>query len=614
MLLAKKVLYKIKSKLSNKLILLFLGMIFLIVGITISVIYVWMVNKMTENYKDNSFTKLEQYGHNIDLTCSNIEMILKQIFTNTYNSIEKLDSLNMKDKGYNIEETKLFMGLADSIYKSIISHAYINSVIYYREDGVGLKVTQNQNITYHSNDYTTDRFFSSEFNEIFRREEKGNIWFGIYTTKDFGIPVLVNEPDTPVITLTFPFYAKSNKYLIVININMKYFTQIYGYAIQSDIEDIFIVDSDNKVVADDEFSNLGKHKLTNIKISNSNNYVVSNETDSIGKKHIMIHKLSVSDWYLVNILPDKIIRQQINSIKYILFAILFISNTASAVLIKFWIFRIIKPLNVLKNAMIKTEQGNLELQLPVVSKDEIGILTHQFNLMNASILKLVETNKIKEEEVRINEMKILRAQINPHFIYNTLNVIRWMAIIQDAKNIEDCVSALSDFLHPIFKSINFIVTLEEEIKYIDCYIKIMNYRFGDRYKVRYNIADELKGNLVLRFILQPIVENSIAHGLSNRNNGLITIRSYIESEYIWITVKDDGIGIDKDELDALNENFKNVNLHNSHSVSSIGLDNVNRRIKLHYGNEYGLSIKSIKNSGTCVYMKFPLTKVCKGEP
>ena len=258
--------------------------------------------------------------------------------------------------------------------------------------------------------------------------------------------------------------------------------------------------------------------------------------------------------------------------------------------------------------MKKMEQGSLGLTLEVKEKNEIGVLVEQFNKMSKSIEELVELNKDIQEEKRNLEIEALKSQINPHFIYNTLNMIKWMAVIIKADNIAESLTALSDFLHPIFKKNDVTCPVREEIEYIKNYIKIMNFRFGGRFKTNIDISGEIQDLMVLRFILQPIVENAINHGLIEQNEGIISIEGYKKDDVLFISVSDNGRGMTEDQVYELNQALMEGTEITGSISKGIGLKNVNRRIKLHYGNSYGLMIQSKKGEGSKVLIKIPVVR------
>jgi len=214
------------------------------------------------------------------------------------------------------------------------------------------------------------------------------------------------------------------------------------------------------------------------------------------------------------------------------------------------------------------------------------------------------------------EYWVLQNQINPHFLYNTLEAIRSDAFYEGVDNIADITEALATFFRYTISNLDSMVTLEAELSNSETYFSIQNYRFGDKINLRINIDEESSSALdckVPKLTLQPIIENAVIHGLEpKQGKGTVAVDIMITTERLIIRITDDGIGMDEITLARLNERLDEYMLKGlaSHTVreNGIGLFNVNSRIKLKFGEKYGLRINSIKNFGTCVELTFPLIK------
>jgi len=194
-----------------------------------------------------------------------------------------------------------------------------------------------------------------------------------------------------------------------------------------------------------------------------------------------------------------------------------------------------------------------------------------------------------EKNKRDLEYRMLQNQINPHFLYNTLNSIKWMATIQNATGIAEMTTALSGFLKTLSKDIRKVVPLQEELALLDDYMVIQKYRYGDSVNFEKEIQDEaLLDTPIPRFILQPLVENAIFHGIEPKGSGAILFSAEGRDDDILITLRDDGVGM------------------GSEAVFGIGLSNIEERLRYAFGDGYGLSIKSEAGKGTVVTFRLPL--------
>ncbi len=216
----------------------------------------------------------------------------------------------------------------------------------------------------------------------------------------------------------------------------------------------------------------------------------------------------------------------------------------------------------------------------------------------------IENIKAKEQQRTLAEFKALQAQINPHFIANTLNNVAWMAKMQKADNIESVVTSMIKLLNSSMGRGPDIITIEEEIENIKSYINIQEYKYIKKIGVNIDFDAEILKYKILKFILQPIVENSMIHGLGpKQGQGFITIKGYADDGDISIIVEDNGVGMTQNEMDLLLKGEENGSRER---FSSIGLRNVNERIRLAYGEKYGLHIKSQKDVFTSVEIRIPI--------
>ncbi|UZQ85544.1 sensor histidine kinase [Thermoclostridium stercorarium] len=271
----------------------------------------------------------------------------------------------------------------------------------------------------------------------------------------------------------------------------------------------------------------------------------------------------------------------------------------------------INPINRLVKGMKMVQKDNRIVYIDDEREDEIGFLNKTFNEMSREINHLV--NWVYREQItrKEAELKALQAQINPHFLFNTLESINWMAMLNNVPEISEAVTDLSDLLEASIGRGDRLITVEEEFMYSDKYISIIKRRFEDKIEFRKEILNGAGKIKIPRLLIQPLVENAVYHGIDKlRGKGEILLKAYLEGERLVIIVMDTGPGIDSAELDALNRRlsmdndtyFKNLS---TEKRQSIGIENVNRRIKLFYGDNYGLKIESEKGKYTRVIVNIP---------
>jgi Predicted signal transduction protein with a C-terminal ATPase domain len=299
------------------------------------------------------------------------------------------------------------------------------------------------------------------------------------------------------------------------------------------------------------------------------------------------------NWKIVSVISEVKLFGIITDINKFILTIEIVMSVLAVFLALYLSFNITKSLARLKGKLELISKGKLEL-LGSGSGDEIAILEQSFNTMVLSIQDLIRKNNLEKEKQRELELIALQAQINPHFVYNTLDAIGWIAKLRKQDDIERMVIALGTFFRISLHKGDKFITVEEEIQLIKNYIVIEQFRFPDKVEVTYDIPDDIKYCLILKIILQPLVENSIKHGISLKDGkGHIWIKGYRKEEDLVFEVIDDGMGFEMGST-----SFHQAYEERQHS--GYGLRNVDERIKLEYGKRYGLAIKSTKNEGTTI--------------
>jgi two-component system sensor histidine kinase YesM len=243
--------------------------------------------------------------------------------------------------------------------------------------------------------------------------------------------------------------------------------------------------------------------------------------------------------------------------------------------------------------------------------NEIKYITEKIIKSFSSQKEMEKELENKLELLHKSQVEALQSQINPHFLFNTLESINWSAIelTNDENSVSKSISLLSNFLRLSLESDRYITTLRDEIEHVELYIKILQIRYDYKLQVNWNLEDDILDNEIVKLSLQPIIENAVYHGIKpKRGKGQITIEGKRDGNNIVICITDDGIGINKAKLDFLNDNLKNEYEING---KGIGMNNVNQRIKLLFGVEYGIEIVSEENKGTSVIMTIPVSSLQK---
>lgn len=269
-----------------------------------------------------------------------------------------------------------------------------------------------------------------------------------------------------------------------------------------------------------------------------------------------------------------------------------------------------EPITVLSHIMAHPREKNRAVESPYMNRtDEIGTLYNQYQTMLEENNHYIKSEYENKMILMDTQMKALESQINAHFLYNTLEAINSLAEIEGAEDISVMALALGDMFRYSIKTKGALVTLEKELAHVKNFVAIQQIRFDNGFRFEMDVPEELYSCRILKLILQPLVENALYHGLLHCNAGSsIYLSARKENKIIYFTVKDDGVGMASETLEQLQkllEEKPKFGELSQHANESIGLKNINARIRLYYGEDYGLSVKSEQGCGTTVQIKIP---------
>jgi two-component system sensor histidine kinase YesM len=312
-----------------------------------------------------------------------------------------------------------------------------------------------------------------------------------------------------------------------------------------------------------------------------------------------------TDFKIVGVFSLEETLRQVQAFRNILIVILSFVTIFSIGFAMFISSSIAKPIRKLRELMKRAENGDFTTYFNVQYHDEIGQLGKSFNTMITEIKNLINIVFKEQRSKRKLELIALQSQINPHFLYNTFDTIHWMLKKYGAKDVMEVIQALTDLFRISLSSGREIIKLSEEIKHVASYLKIQKVRYEDMMEYEIHMEDDAGDLFIPKIILQPLVENAIYHGIKNKNAaGRIWVHAKIDEERLIVTVEDDGVGIPDDKLNEINDALK----AETGSTIGYGLYNVNKRISLAFGKEYGLHLTHSNKGGTLVTVKMPVIR------
>lgn len=376
---------------------------------------------------------------------------------------------------------------------------------------------------------------------------------------------------------------------------------------------IVIFDNNHNIIIDSNniFGSVDPEKYKNIFSELRDNERGYHEFDMDGDRQMLVYDVSpYTKWNIVGFISQDQLLERSKNIRNLTMLITIIGIIIILVICAVLTRAITKPIKKLQSSMREVEKGNFDVNIEINTKDEIGYLGKRFNKMVSEINRLIKNEYELTIKKREAELKALIEEINPHFLYNTLESIRGKAIINNAPDVAEMIEALSKFFRLNIIRGSGLVALKEEIEHIKSYISIQNMRFGDKFNTIIDIDDELIDIIIPKLSLQPLIENSILHGFKLQNGEcIIIICCRRTGGDAVVEIIDNGSGISGEELMKtqilLSCDYKEDKQGTVLADSHLGIKNVNERIKLHFGERYGLYIDSKQGAGTRVKIVIP---------
>ncbi|MDD2971349.1 MAG: sensor histidine kinase [Lachnospiraceae bacterium] len=366
-------------------------------------------------------------------------------------------------------------------------------------------------------------------------------------------------------------------------------------------ESIYLFDRyGNEIIHTGDFTQQEQNKIRGASV----NWKDGNHIGSTKKNYLFGSRNSQYGYMVVYVTPKENWSRQLHNAGRIPIFI-----ALALLLATFPIFNLVtrfitKPLSSLHTSMLHLQEGDFKQYVEVQSEDEMGDVTRVYNEMVQRIDELIDKNYVMVLRERESELDILQAQINPHFLYNTLDSLYWDAFNLGDMELSENIMALSELFRLALSRGKGIVTVETEFKLIESYLRIQKMRFDKKMDYKVNLLSEMKDKEIPKLIIQPFVENAIVHGLENTSNiGFVNIHGYLEEEYMVFKIIDNGVGMTEEQQQELFAD--DTRQYSTQRISKYAIKNVKERLKLRYNDNFELKITSTLNVGTTVTIKIP---------
>ena len=389
--------------------------------------------------------------------------------------------------------------------------------------------------------------------------------------------------------------------ILMVDFNVKGFSQLISKLNNKFNDEIILLTKDARVI----FDSAGKYydqKYPYFDILGSS---TSQSNVKIEGKNYIVKKLLSADSNIIiaGIISRDNLLAKVRSIKYTIFLALLLCILLCIILMNVSSKILSRRVKLIMNPLGEIQKGNLTVKIPISNADdELDNIAMSINRMSEDLSVYIKKSYVMELKQKNAELTALQAQINPHFLYNTLETIRMKAIKNGDTNVGKMIYTLAKLFRSSIKG-HTIIRVEEEVKYIELYLSLFKIRYEANFTYRLDIADEVLEYRIPKLLLQPVVENYIVHGFNAKaDDNLITIKGYKKSQDICFIIGDNGVGIAPARLVEIKKALCNTDITHS---DSMGLLNVNERIKIIFGNKYGLEIESDPGMGTMVEIRLP---------
>jgi len=581
------------AKIRDKVFLLVLAATFLSTAVFFTASYSIYTNSVKARAQSYSYYMISQMIKNTDSYFKGIESIALSLAYNRYiqkiadSNAENKDFYSYKDAEYIENALRLFVYSRSNLQIAIFMENDVSSFFT-------LYTSINQSPNYN---FKMDKWYQEAKNSEEQRLILLDNPQNYYMEKD----------RKPVYTMVYKIRSSFTQDVIgyvLMDIDKKQFEDFFKNE-YLDIEHTIILDEkENIVYSYPEAPYLGINQY----LPKDQKWGYFNKTILSSEYMVIFGTSEYSKWKIVNILPYKSIMKDVNNLKTLFIFISMFLFVVTIIISYRFSERITDPLVQLSHGMERIKNGEFQFTVSSTSDDEIGTLVKSFNSMTNQIDYLIKKNETIELLRKETELKALQQQINPHFLYNTLEIVIGLASENENKKVIAVCKNLGNMFRYNLNS-QRVVYIRDELNHIRSYTQILEYRFEGKFTVEYSINPDVYEYKTVKFILQPFVENAINHGFKNTTKGgLLSLNVDWHEENIRFTISDNGSGIDKEQLDRINSallRYGETSFEKSDIPQHLGIINVFMRLKLLYKERFRFCIESEEDRGTTVIIEIP---------
>ncbi len=550
---------------------------------------------ITENFvkrdiNNNNVNLLKQVQENVELMLGEMDTI-NLLFE--YNSVafQTLDS-TLTNTSFSIDNVNLTDFLKGYISAPASARPYVHSIYLYVNNPNGRFLSSSEGLT------TLNTSLDNSWHDsLLKKDPNINMWIEPRNIKQYQF----EKNTTKVITIYQRLNQKNGA--IILNISPVYIEKLINSLTIFPEQSILVVDENNHII----FNNRNLDAINNVDLSKIQANTESSFTyKSSGGSYVVTQlKSERYGWKYISIISQRALYQVPRQLNFVTVLLLNLSFALGLILSYYFTRKNYRHISNIISIIDSAESGKTLPPFPDRVKDEYGYIIH--NILKTFIEQSFLKVQLSEKKYKFQALELLalQSQLNPHFLFNTLATISIenLSLIGKPNNVNRMIDNLSDILKYSLSSPHQTVTLEEEIQHTISYINIQKFRYEDKFNVLWDYDDAVLQYHVIKLLIQPLIENSIYHGIKEKEgSSLIKIKFIIHEDYIRVAVIDNGLGITAEKLSMIREKLSSGEEYSEH----IGLYNTDKRLKLSYGEEFGIKIRSRYGMGTVIYLKIPI--------
>ncbi len=575
---------------SIKLAFFFLVLIVLPLALAANHIAAASLRTLRKEQMDNDIHNLLSISHNIEYRLIQIDEIQKTL----YDNVDFMNRFQSMPK----ELTNLeIQSIQNTLRRYVVDNLYTNSISLFLDNGQIISSAGSKSYTYSL--LYQDLFKSQSYIRKIADERNGRyFWIPSFTLHATGSDKNIQQNFSLIRVFKNTAHKLEKIGYVVQNIDVSFFDECFGNTTSNGIK-LLISDGKDTIIWSNNPDWIAQSLSKDAELAGIASYSEPDSKFTVNGIEYYITQISsdYNQWIYYMLTPCQIFYEKIAPLNLFSKIVWITCTTVLIIGILFFYISITKPLKFLIVRMSTLQlDSSIEKTPHYLNNDEIGTLYRSFLSMEKRINFLMKQKTDFHEQKLNQEILTMQAQLKPHFLYNTLDSINWLAIETGSEDIQKMIQALSQIMRYSISKKYVSVTFADEIAMIKNYVFLQKYRFGNKFDVKYMIDSELLNKRTERLILQPLVENAINHGFSKlQSGGLILISIYSKNDMIIISVCDNGCGMDSSQI-------VNIMTGKTHGIA---LYNTNQFIKLKYGSQYGIKISSLPAQGTKVNILLP---------